>query len=123
MQCMMMFWEDTSEMQAGRSGQDAAYWPAWMAYVTALQASGLVVSGNGLQPPATGTLLRLRDGKRVVQDGPYADTKEQLGGYFILEVPDMATAMEWAARAPNAGRGTVELRPVLPPPPAAAVAA
>jgi hypothetical protein len=120
MQCMMMFWEDAKESEAGRSGQDPAYWPAWMAYVKALHESGLVVSGNGLQPPAASTLFRLRDGKRVVQDGPYADTKEQLGGYFILEVPSMEVALEWAARSPAAARGTVELRPVLPPPPAAA---
>jgi hypothetical protein len=119
MQCMMLFHEDATEQAAGRGGGDPAYWPAWMAYVQALNESGLVVSGHGLQPPAAATLFRLRDGKRVVHDGPYADTKEQLGGYFILEVPDIATALEWAARCPAAARGTVELRPVLPPPPAA----
>jgi hypothetical protein len=120
MQCMMMFWEDATEQEAGRSGADPAYWPAWMAYVKALNESGLVVSGNGLQAPQASTLFRLRDGRRVVQDGPYADTKEQLGGYFILEVPSMEAALEWAARSPAAARGTVELRPVMPPPPAAA---
>ena len=59
--------------------------------------------------------MRIRDGKRIVQDGPFADTKEQLGGYFVIEVPDLDAALEWAARAPSAACASVEVRPVLPP--------
>ncbi|MEJ0045376.1 MAG: YciI family protein [Rhodospirillales bacterium] len=57
------------------------------AYTEALVAAGVMVGGNGLEPPSTSTTLRVRDGKRQVQDGPYADTKEQLGGYYIINVP------------------------------------
>jgi len=67
-----------------------------------------------LQPPETGTTVRLKDGKRRVQDGPFADTKEQLGGFTILELPSLDAALEWAARCPAASIGAVEVRPVSP---------
>ena len=82
--------------------------------------SGIVVSGAGLEAPQTATTIRVRDGRRQVQDGPYSDTKEQLGGYFVIDVPDLDTALEWAARSPSAGSACVEVRPVLPPMPQAA---
>jgi hypothetical protein len=69
--------------------------------------------GKGLEPPSTGTTVRLRDGERIVQDGPYADTKEQLGGFFVIDVPDLDAALDWAARCPAATDGVVEVRPVL----------
>jgi hypothetical protein len=75
----------------------------------------VVQSGNGLQPPHTSTTVRVRDGKRQVQDGPFADTREHLGGYFVIEVPSLDEALEWAARAPCAVSGSTEVRPVLPP--------
>jgi hypothetical protein len=93
--------------------RSADYWNAWGAYVAAVHQSGVFVSGNGLEGPETGTLLRVRDGVRHVQDGPFADTKEQLGGYFILDVPDLDTALEWAARSPSAAYASVEVRPVM----------
>jgi hypothetical protein len=67
-----------------------AYWGAYRAYTQALQAAGVMVGGAGLQPPPVGTTLRQRDGKRQVQDGPYAETKEQLGGFYLIDVPDLA---------------------------------
>jgi hypothetical protein len=94
-----------------------AYWGAWMAYIGAMNQAGIVVSGNGLQAPATGTTVRVRDGRRHVQDGPFAETKEQLAGYFIIEVPDLDAALDWAARSPAAAYASVEVRPVLPPMP------
>jgi hypothetical protein len=90
-----------------------AYWASWMAYIQAIRQSGIVKSGNGLEPPETSTTVRLRDGRRQVQDGPFADTKEQLGGFFVIEVPDLDTALDWAARCPAATGGAVELRPVM----------
>ncbi len=96
-----------------------AYWGGWMAYAQAIRESGVMVSGNGLQPPATATTLRIRDGQRQVQDGPFAETKEMIGGYFVIDVPDLDAALAWAARSPAAVSGAVEIRPVLPPPPAA----
>ncbi len=85
-----------------------AYWGGWSAYSNALREAGVLVGGNGLLPYHTATTVRLRNGERQVQDGPYADTKEQLGGYFVIDVPDLDAALTWAARCPAA--------PVMPPP-------
>jgi hypothetical protein len=124
MQYAIMFSEDAAHFAKREDpAESAAYWGAWMAYVGALNASGVVVAGAGLQPPGTATTIRLRDGKRHVQDGPFADSKEQLGGFFVIDVPDLDAALEWAARSPSASYGSVEVRPVLPPPAAAAAAA
>ena len=117
MQYMLIFRETPAEV--GRRDDPAAapaYWGAWNAYVGALGGAGVVVSGNGLQPPRTATTVRLSGGQRQVQDGPFADTHEHLGGYFIVEVASLDQALEWAARAPCAAAGSVEVRPVLPPP-------
>lgn len=83
----------------------------WSHYVHALRDSGLVVSGAGLYPPETAAVLRKRDGEMVVQDGPVTGTKEQLGGFFVIDVPDLDAAMEWAARGPTEA---VEVRQNLP---------
>jgi len=117
MQFMLAFKETTTEV-ARRDDPAAAatYWGAWGAYVGALHGSGIVVSGNALQPPRTATHVRVAGGKRQVQDGPFADTHEHLGGYFIIETASLDDALEWAARAPCAAAGSVEVRPVLPPP-------
>ena len=90
-----------------------AYWGSYRAYTQALQAAGVMVGGAGLQPPPLGTTVRQRDGKRQVQDGPYAETKEQLGGYYEIDVADLDTALDWAARCPAAATGAVEVRPNL----------
>lgn len=119
MQYVLMFHEGPADF-ANREDPQAQgpYWGAWSAYVGALAESGVMVHGAGLQPPGTATTVRLRDGERRVQDGPYADTKEQLGGFIVIEVPDLPAAIEWAARSPSAASTAVEIRPVLPPPPA-----
>ncbi len=120
MDYMLMYQESAHEMaQRDNPATAAAYWGAWNAYIGALTGAGVVVSGNGLQPPRTATTVRMRNGQRQVQDGPYADTREHLGGYFIIRVPALDDALEWAARAPCAGTGCTEVRPVLPPPVAA----
>ena len=117
MDYMLMFYEPAAQFEQRRDRvQSQPYWAAWMAYVQAMHASGLVKSGAGLQPPATATTLRTSAGKRHVQDGPFADTKEQLAGFFVIDVPDLDTALAWASRAPCAATGGVEVRPVLPPP-------
>lgn len=117
MHYMLMFTEGPDDF-ARRSDPAAAapYWGAWTAYIGALGQAGVIVSGNGLHGPDTATTLRLRGGQREVQDGPFADSKEQLGGYFILDLPDLDAALDWAARSPAAAYGSVEIRPVLPPP-------
>jgi hypothetical protein len=79
-----------------------------------MEEAGIYVGGDPLQVPETGTTVRMKEGKRYVQDGPYADTKEQLGGFTILELPSLDAALEWAARCPAASIGAVEVRPLAP---------
>ncbi len=118
MQYMLIFQEPLSEFaKRDDPAQAPAYWAAWGAYVGTIQASGIVVNGDGLQPPHTATMVQVRHGKRLVQDGPFADTKEHLGGYFVIEVPSLDVALDWAEKSPAALAGTVEVRPILPPPP------
>jgi len=117
MQYMIAFRESPEELARRGQADGPQYWGAWMAYIGALQQSGIIVSGSGLEPPHTGTIVRVVDGKRQVQDGPYPDSKEQLGGFFIVDVPDLDTALEWVARAPCASAGSVEVRPLMPPMP------
>ena len=90
------------------------YVGAWQAYHKAIVEAGIFVGGDPLQVPETGTTVRTKDGKRSVQDGPYADTKEQLGGFTILELPSIDAALDWAARCPAASYGAVEVRPLVP---------
>jgi hypothetical protein len=85
---------------------------AYMAYTEALTKAGALVRGNRLRPSAAATTVRIANGKSQVLDGPYADSKEQLGGYYIIDVPDMDSALSWATRCPGASTGTIEVRPI-----------
>ena len=76
-------------------------------------AAGAFVAGDALQPSATATCVAVRDGKTQVTDGPFAETKEQLGGYYLLECDNLDQAVEWAAKIPAAAGGTIEVRPVM----------
>ena len=85
---------------------------AYMAYTEALKAADALKGSNRLQSVSTATTVRANNGKTQVLDGPYVDSKEQLGGYYLIEAPDLDAALSWAARCPGAGHGTVEVRPV-----------
>ncbi len=85
---------------------------AYLAYTEALKNAGVLVGSNRLQPSSTATTVRLADGKSQVLDGPYVDSKEQLGGYFLIDVADLDAAISWAARCPAVGHGVVEVRPL-----------
>ena len=85
---------------------------AYMAYTEALTKAGVFKSTNRLHPTSTATTVREANGKPQVLDGPYADSKEQLGGYFIIDVPDLDAAIQWASRCPATGHGVVEVRPL-----------
>ena len=85
----------------------------YTAFTAELKARGAFVSGDGLKPVETATSVRVRGGKTETMDGPFAETKEHLGGYYLIEVPDLDAAIKVAAMIPTAGYGTVELRPVM----------
>jgi len=93
--------------------RDPAMMAAGKAYGEALRAAGIVVTAAGLQSPQSATMVSVRDGKRQVHDGPYPETKEFLGGFVIIDVPDLDAALEWAARHPAAAHTAVEVRPVF----------
>jgi len=92
---------------------DAEAIAAGRAYGEALQAAGVFVGGAGLDSPQSATTVSVHDGKRQVHDGPYAETKEYLAGFGIIDVPDLDAALEWAARHPAVGYATVEVRALL----------
>jgi hypothetical protein len=113
MQYVLAIYESPASFES-RNGEDRdGYMGAWQAYAEALRHAGVLAGGKGLESPATATTVQFRGGERTVQDGPYADTKEQLGGFFILDVADLDAALEWAARCPLTFGGAVEVRPVL----------
>ncbi|MEM9194992.1 MAG: YciI family protein [Myxococcota bacterium] len=93
-----------------RKAADGALWGA---YTQALIEAGVFVSGEALHPPTSATTLRSNEGARDIHDGPYADTKEQLGGFYVIDVPDLDAALMWAARNPAASTGAVEVRPIV----------
>jgi len=115
MEYTLMFYMSPAEF-SDRTDPDkkAAFWGAFLPYLQAVKDAGIFKGGAGLEPPESATTVRLQNGKRAVQDGPYADTKEQLGGFFIIDVPDLDTALQWAARYPAGPRGVVEVRPNMP---------
>lgn len=118
MKYAIIVYETPAELAAREDPARAgSYWAAYTAYSNALVQAGVAAGGAGLHPPAMATTVRLRGGTRQVQDGPFADTKELLGGLFLIDVGDLDAALEWAARCPAATTGAVEVRPMLPPPP------
>ena len=85
---------------------------AYKAYMQAMNNAGVLKSSGGLQPTSTATTVRIRNDKQQVLDGPYTDSKEQFGGFHIIDVPDLDVAISWASRSPTALHGVVEVRPM-----------
>ena len=85
----------------------------YMEYSKAVADAGVVQGGDALQGSQTATSVRVKDGERIVTDGPFAETREVLGGYYLIDVPDLDAAIEWAARCPGAKYGTMEVRPIM----------
>jgi hypothetical protein len=112
MQFALMIYHTPEEFDMRKNDYSDPHLGAWRAYHKALVEAGVYVAADALEVPETGTTVRLREGKRHVQDGPYADTKEQLAGFIILELSSLDAALEWAARCPGASRGVVEVRPL-----------
>ena len=111
MQYVVLIYESPKDFESRGSDRSHPYIAAWRAYHKALVAAGAYVSGAPLQDVGTATTVRLKDGQRRVQDGPFAESKEQLGGFMILDLPSIDEALEWAARCPAAATGAVEVRP------------
>jgi hypothetical protein len=113
MKYIILNYTPPEDLQSVEDVKAAASGDVWGAYTKALVDAGVLVGGNALHPSSTATTLRMAEGRRQVQDGPYAATKDQLGGFYLIEVPDLDAALHWAALNPAASRGAVEVRPVL----------
>jgi hypothetical protein len=112
MQYVMLIYESKRDIEARTTDKKDPYIAAWRAYYQSLLDAGAYVSGAPLHPVKTASTVRLKDGRSQVQDGPYADTKEQLGGFIIIEVPTLEAALGHASRCPTAATGAVEVRPL-----------
>ena len=113
MKYMAIIFNDESQYANATPEQIGAVFAAHGEFGQASREAGVFVDGDGLQPVATATTVRVRDGERLLTDGPYAETKEQLGGFYMLECKDLDEALSWAARIPEAKTGSIEVRPVM----------
>ena len=112
MQYLLMLYANEAGWSNMTKDQQQQGMAAYTAYTEALKKAGVWKGSNRLQPINSATTVRVTDGKSQVLDGPYIDSKEQLGGYYLIDVPDLDSAISWAARCPSASHGTVEVRPV-----------
>jgi hypothetical protein len=112
MQYLLMLHSEEAGWDRMTQEQQQQGYAAYMAYSEALKKAGALLGSNRLRPSSNSTTVRVENGKPKVLDGPYVDSKEQIGGYYLIEVADLDAALSWAARCPGAGHGTVEVRPV-----------
>jgi hypothetical protein len=114
MKFMLLLWDEEGQWADMSEEETAAEMARWEEYTNQIVAAGAMVSGEGLQPSATSKTLRIENGERVVTDGPFAESKEQLGGFYVIECGSVDEALDWAAKAPSADQGATEIRPVIP---------
>jgi hypothetical protein len=113
MKYALTIYGDESAAQSASPEEMQAVSQAYGALTQEMQDKGVYVAGEGLYPTPTATTVRVRGDDRNVTDGPFAETKEQLGGFYVLDCKDLDEAIDWAAKIPGAQRGSVEVRPVM----------
>jgi hypothetical protein len=112
MKYMLLMYANESAVPETPEDQQAVAPPVWFALMEEMKAAGVLLSNNGLSPVANATTVRIREGKTLITDGPFAETHEQLGGFFLLECKDLDEALRWAEKIPHAKYGSVEVRPL-----------
>ena len=112
MQYLLLIYDNEAEMLANRTGSGEVMMKEYRDFTDSILKSGNMKAGDALQPTSTATCVRIRNGKTLTTDGPFAETKEQLGGYYLVEAKDLDEATKIAARIPSASTGTIEVRPV-----------
>ena len=115
MKYMLLMYSDESKLPQTPEEQEAHKPETWYALMEEMKAAGVLVSNNGLSPVANATTVRVREGKTLITDGPFAETHEQLGGFFLLNCKDLDEALRWAAKIPSARMGSIEVRPLWSP--------
>jgi len=112
MQYLLLIYGNEAGMQSASKADMEQMMAAYGAYTQAMKTAGALVAADRLKPSTAASTVRIADGKTKVLDGPYAETKEQLGGYYLIDVPDLDAALSWAARCPGANYGAIEVRPI-----------
>jgi hypothetical protein len=113
MKYMLLIYVEGAKMPDFSPEERRAAVQGWMDFEADAKAAGVLVSNESLYPVTDATTLRVRDGKRLTTDGPFAETQEQLGGYYVIDCANLDEALDWAAKMPGAKYGTVEIRPVM----------
>ena len=113
MQYLMLIYTDEAVDPKPNTPEGDKFMGDYWKYTEEVKEKGLMLGSNALQPVATATTVRVRDGKTQTTDGPFAETKEQLGGYYLLDCKDLDEAIEYAAKIPSAVHGSIEIRPVM----------
>ena len=112
MQYLLMIHANEKAMQAASPDQTASVLAAYGAYTKAVTDAGVRLASQRLRPTSSATTVRVQNGKTQVLNGPYAEVKEQLGGFYLIDAPDLDSAISWAARCPGAQHGAIEVRPI-----------
>ena len=112
MKYMLLIYSNEKQMASQTPDDNGKLLGAYGAYAEAMAKAGVMVGGDRLRPSDASTSVKIANGKTQVLNGPYAESREQLGGYFMIDVPDLDAAISWASRCPGAGHGTVEVRPI-----------
>ncbi|HEY2940310.1 MAG TPA: YciI family protein [Gaiellaceae bacterium] len=113
MQYMLLIYGEESSWGNRSDEERGQIMQAYGAFTEELRQSGSMVAGDALQPTQTATTIRVQNGETLTTDGPFAETKEQLGGYYLIEADSLDEAIEWAGKVPGARHGSVEVRPVM----------
>jgi hypothetical protein len=113
MQYMLLIYDAENVWRSMPEGERNAMMGEYFAYTEELRRAGAYVAGDPLQPTSSATTVRVRDGETLTTDGPFAETKEQLGGYYIVEADSLDEALEWARKIPSARLGSIEVRPIM----------
>ena len=112
MQYLLMIHNDEKKILGASPQQTGARLAAYGAYTNAISDAGVKIASQRLRPTSTATTVRVQNGKTQVLNGPYAEVKEQLGGFYLIDAPDLDSAISWAARCPGAEDGAIEVRPI-----------
>ncbi len=114
MRYMLLIYANEDAMQTAQKEAVTKVSAAYEAYTEAMKKAGVLLGGERLRPTGDATTVRNPNGKAQVLNGPYAETKEQLGGYYMIEAADLDAALSWASRCPGAAHGAIEVRPIWP---------
>ena len=113
MRYLCLIYEDEEASMRMSKEEQGSWFGAYAAYTEELRKSGSLLGGEALQPTSTATTVQVRNGNMSTIDGPFAETKEQLGGFYMIEAKDLEEAIAWAAKIPSAAKGSIEVRPIM----------